>query len=267
MEPVCGRYLYNLVKVFRYNENLYKTVLFKYPVKRSGWDDESPPPHGVNDEKLESNIARARTQIYALAVCNPWEWFSTYTIDPSKYNRSDLPGYHKALAQFIRNLRKRGADVKYLNVPETCVKGGWHEHGFLHDVPVQWLRPFTLEEKLPPYIRKKLLNGERVFDWPEYRERFGFIDLEPIRDNSRAGSYCTKYVTKDLGRCVKQLGAHLYYPSKGLVLPKCIAKGTLSDDRVLWSYGNDYVAVRWDSAATLSSVGSSISWEKACCNL
>lgn len=256
--PVCGRRVYNLVKVFRYTDDLYKTVYFRYPVKTAGWDDESPPPRGVNDEKLENNIARAKAQVFALAVCNPWEWFSTYTIDPSKFDRYNLHEYHRSLSHFLRNLCRKGANVKYLNIPETHANGAWHEHGFLHGVPVEWLRPFTLDERLPPHIRKKLLMGETVYDWPEYRERFGFVDLEPIRSPARAGNYCSKYITKDLGRCVKQLGAHMYYASKGLQLPVCEKKGTLRDDRVQWLYQNDYVSVRWDSAGTLPSTLNSI---------
>ena len=48
--------------------------------------------------------------------------------------------------------------AKFVFVPEMHRDGAWHLHGLINDLPVDHLRPFTLEEKLPTYIR----NGYRV---------------------------------------------------------------------------------------------------------
>ena len=47
-------------------------------------------------------------------------------------------------------------------------------------IPKDALRLFSLSEKLPKYIRDKRKEGFLVYDWEEYRKRFGFVDIEPI---------------------------------------------------------------------------------------
>lgn len=179
-----------------------------------------------NDEKLDNNIQRSRAVINGLGMCNPWEWFITLTVDPKKYDRTDLNKYHKGFTQFLRDERKRiGKDTKYLLVPEQHKKGGWHEHGLLQDLPIDELRPFTLDEKLPHYIRGKLKEGLLVYDWPRYRKRFGFCDIEPVYCQEAVAHYMTKYVSKTLAKDVRQLGAHTYYASKGLERPYTMAEG------------------------------------------
>ena len=101
-------------------------------------------------------------------------------------------------------------------------KDGWHMHGLLQGVPVEALRAFTLKEKLPKYIRDKIKKGEPVFDWPAYRESFGWVDMEPIRSRDAAARYITKYITKagDSTAQALELGKHLYYVTRGLQQPE-----------------------------------------------
>ena len=177
------------------------------------------------DGKLANNVARARSTILGVAMCNEWDWFSTTTIDPTKYDRCDLDAYHAAYTQFVRHEARRIGKVGYMLVPEQHQKGGWHEHGLLQGLPVEELRPFTLDEKLPHYIRRKLREGAKVYDWPRYRERFGFCDFEPVYSRDAVACYITKYVTKTLANNVQKLGAHTYYRSKGLNSPQTVAAG------------------------------------------
>ena len=69
-------------------------------------------------------------------------------------------------------------------------------HGFLKGIPPDYLRLFSLEEKLPQYLRKKLKQGMHIYDWPAYRQKFGFCDIEPVRNLQAASAYVTKYITK-----------------------------------------------------------------------
>lgn len=120
---------------------------------------------------------------------------------------------------YIRHLRRKCPDLQALLVPELHKNhDGWHMHGLIQGLPVEMLRPFTLREKLPKYIRGKLKDGEPVYDWPGYREKFGWVDMEPVRSRDAAARYITKYITKGKDDTAKEmdLGKHLYYVTRGL---------------------------------------------------
>ena len=122
-------------------------------------------------------------------------------------------------------------------------------HGFLMGLPDEHLRLFTLSEKLPKYIREKLKNGQAVYEWEPYRKKFGFCDLEMIKDQFAVSAYVTKYITKDLDRTVKESGAHLYYCSQGLARSVVVFKGK-ANDGLVYDYESDYNSVKWLPAGT-----------------
>ena len=204
----------------------------------------------VNTEKLSNNIVRARSKIREYGLCNPWEYFCTFTIDKTKYDRYNLKEYHKALAQWIRDYNKKhGTNIRYLFIPEQHEDGAWHEHGFLMGLPLEHLTAFTLQDRLPHYIRGKLKKGETIYNWSAYAKKFGFVDIEPIRSRSKATSYITKYITKDLQRSVSEIGAHLYYCSQGLKRSEEIKRGTMAAT-IAPDFENEYCCINWfDSGA------------------
>ena len=171
--------------------------------------------------------------IEAYALCNDWDLFGTFTLNGKYRDRKDLDGFRKDIMQFIRDCRKQMGKIEVLLVPELHKnKDGWHMHGLLQGVPVESLRLFTLQEKLPDYIRDKLKASQLVYDWPKYRQSFGFVDLEPIKNRDAAARYITKYITKGMNADAEtgiersadaiELGKHLYYPTRGLKLPERI---------------------------------------------
>lgn len=208
---------------------------------------DDPPPE---PERLACNLSRARSTIFELAICNPWEYFITFTLDPQKYNRTDLKKFSKDLSRFIRNYRARHkANVKYLLIPEQHKDGeSWHMHGFIMGLPEDHLRPFTLEEHIPYYIRRKLENGQSVYEWESYHKKFGFCDIEPIRNIEATSKYVTKYVTKAFDSGVTESGGHLYYASQKLNRATVIAKGQLSDSTINFDFENEYVRTKWYDA-------------------
>lgn len=193
-----------------------------------------------NDIKLLNNLTRAKTQILELALCNEWEYFITLTINRDKHNRYDLDAYHKKLGQFIRDYNKKyGLNIKYLLVPEKHKDGAWHEHGFIMGLPKEHLEAFTLSQKLPNYLRKKLKEGEEIYNWVPYMKKFGFCDLEPIKNHQGASYYVLKYITKDLQRSVSKLGGHLFRASKGLKKAVVVAKGEYNG-HLVFDFENDF---------------------------
>lgn len=199
----------------------------------------------ISDVKSENNISRAKSRVFELALCNEWDIFLTFTLDPKKYDRDDLKKFQKDLGQFIRDYNKKyNLCIKYLLIPEEHKKGGWHLHGFLMGLPKSHLRLFTLSEKLPKYIREKFKSGQAVYEWEPYRKKFGFCDLEVVKDQFAVSAYVTKYITKDLDRTVKESGAHLYYCSQGLKRSAVVFRGK-ANDGLTYDYENEYNSVKW----------------------
>ena len=230
-----------------YGEGRYLLKIMKIPVLDDGVILEKK---GIsNDTKLDNNIYRAKSTVFDLAMCNPWDYFITVTIDPNKYSREDLEKYHRGYSQFLRDEGKRtGNKLDYVMVPEQHKKGGWHEHGLIRGISACELRPFTLKEKLPHYLLDKIKAGQPIYDWPRYRNKFGFCDLEPIRNRQAVGAYISKYITKTLRDNVTKLRAHTYYSTKGLIRPYCIKKGFASCDLVNPDYENAYTKGKWFSS-------------------
>lgn len=243
------KYKRDVVTLKQYGKENFKFTYHKY-LRTAGLDvdDEKKAEKGsVNDSKLENNISRAKSTIFELAVCNDWDYFFTLTIDGQKYGRYDLEKYRKDLSQWFRNYgRLREIKIDYLLIPEKHENGAWHAHGFLSGLPVEHLHLFTLDEYLPEYIRKKLLQGGKVFNWKAYQKKFGFCDFEPIKNHEASAKYVTKYITKDLLRCVTETNAHLYYCSQGLNRAKVIKRGYFTKEMLeAPQFENDYVKTWW----------------------
>ncbi len=237
-------YLNDVAILKQYGDDLFKIVQCK-SIRNKGieMDGAYVKKGSVNDEKLSNNITRARSTVTELGLCNPWEQFATLTISANNLDRYDLKAFRKVLSQWIRDYNKRhGCDIKYVLIPEQHKDGAWHAHGFFMGIPPDHLTPFTLSDRLPHYIREKLKRGEAVYNWQAYAKKFGFIDLEPIRNRQAATYYILKYITKDLERSVTEQGAHLYYASQGLRRAREIKRGTMAAT-IAPDFENDYCKI------------------------
>ena len=237
---------YSFVKVFGEGDSRkIKVVLFD-KFRTSGRDE--PQVRGVNEFKLEENISRAKSAIFELAFCNPWNWFFTGTLDQSKYARDDLEKFHKDFTKWINNYnRLKGTDIKFLLVPELHADmQNWHFHGFLMNLPEEHLHLFQLGDKMSSKIAHRVKLGYRLFNWPAYSNKFGFCDLEPIQNPEAISKYITKYINKELGRSVSEFGAHLYYRSrKGLKKAQLVKEGILGVSFNKWDYQSDHCKIAW----------------------
>lgn len=233
---------------------MYRPDLWKRVTMRDRTDSQCFHPKKPDaDEKLKGNIRRAARMIEGYSLCNPWHWFGTFTLNPAYRDRADLDSFRADFMQFIRDCRKKYGDVEALLVPELHKsRDGWHMHGLIFGIPEEALRPFTLQEKLPTYLRDKVKKNEPIFDWPEYRQSFGFVDMEPIRSRDAAARYITKYITKaeDSTANALELGKHLYYVTRGLdgpvrietenapgSVPEAFPAGLVSGNSYVFDYG------------------------------
>lgn len=231
-------------KKWKQDQTLIKVLGFgehrKIKIVHCGWlrtagieaDNEHRSAKGsVNDYKLDYNISRARTKIYELAFCNPWEYFFTATLNPNKHDRTDLTEFHKKLTAFLRNCKRNYSldePIKFLLIPERHEDGkSWHMHGFLMGLPETQLKQFQIGDKMGKGLADKVKKGDTVYNWPDYQTRFGFCSLERIRNHEAVSKYVTKYINKSLFDHIREVNSHLYYRSRGLLESETIKKGSM----------------------------------------
>lgn len=198
---------YGIYTVKQVGEHLMK-ISYCTRVREAGWETVDDVPEFAekgsrHDVKLSSNLARAKSVVRELVLCNPWDYWCTFTISPDRYDRYNLKAFFKDFSEFLHNYNRRCKEpekVRYLLVPEQHKDGAWHLHGFLRG------------------IRQKDLYTNRFgyLTWKTYEGNFGFISMSPVEDIDRASSYILKYMTKDSSRNVTDLNAHTYYASQGL---------------------------------------------------
>lgn len=195
------------------------------------------PKGTVNNKKLDNNVIRAKSKVFEYAYCNDWEYFVTATINPNKYDRTDLKTYYKDFSQWLRNIgKKHGLKIDYIFIPELHKDGkSWHIHGFIKGLPKEHLK----------------VNENGYLDWLPYKQKFGYISLDEIRNRQKAASYITKYISKNLSDCIGELNAKMYYCSKGLNTARTIKKGTLNSEFSMPDFESEWVKLKWyDSRKT-----------------
>lgn len=195
------------------------------------------------DTKLANNIYRARNKILEYVLCNDFTFFVTLTLNPNKYDRTNLKQFNKDFNIFVRDYNKRqNANIKFLLIPETHTDGAWHMHGFILGLPLGRLEELELhgERNLPIRIVKKLKKGHVLYNFPAYEKKFGFNLFEVIRSKKASALYMSKYLTKDISRNVTSLGNHLYYCSKGLNKAEIIKEGQFLDSSFEFDFFNEY---------------------------
>lgn len=236
-----GIYISNVATIKKYGENKYKLTYHK-TIREQGWEgEEAEKPAIQAEEKLSCNIARAKGRIYELAMCNPWENFITCTLDPKKYERSNLKAFNADLSQFIRDKRKSyKTEIKALMIPEQHADGkNWHMHGLITGIQLDKMADF-MPGKAP---RKLIERGYK--NWPDYARKFGFVSLGAIQSPEAVSAYITKYINKSVAKRTREIGAHLFYSSHGLKGAELTKKGTLRQVPSSWDFENDYVKIIW----------------------
>lgn len=197
-----------LYTIHAYREDLFKVVAFK-GVRDPDFIKLRADPV-KNDNKLANNYSRARSMVLQYALCNPWEYFFTGTLDQQKYNRYNLDRFMVNLSQFVRDQRKKwDSQIQVLLIPEQHKDGAWHVHGLIHDLPEAAIADFRY-----PAPKKLIENGFR--NWPDFQRKFGFCSLGQIRNVIGTAFYVSKYISKDMSQRGRDLGKHLYFHSRPL---------------------------------------------------
>ena len=153
-----------------------------------------------------------------LSRANRWDYFITLTIDLQKLDSTDFNLISQKLNIWTNNLKKRYApDLKYIIVPELHKdKRKWHFHGLFANIgkmSLDFSGKVCIGKYIYDYVQKPFAT--KIYNIPLWK--YGFSTATVIRDPSRASSYITKYVTKDLCRVLPN--KHRYLASQNVDKP------------------------------------------------
>lgn len=155
------------------------------------------------------------------------------------------------MLQWLQNYRKKyGIDLKYLLVPElhgdsVC----WHMHGLIKGLPPSHLRRIVKGDSDFKRLSKRIKNGYEVYVWPCYEQKFGYSDIEKIRNKEAVCNYLVKSLKDNAykNKGVSEVNAKMYYASKGLQRAETVKRGTqVSSISQTPIYKNEYCRVYWE---------------------
>lgn len=170
------------------------------------------------ERSIKSSVNRTVNQIYTISRANKWEYFITLTIDPKKLDNTDFNLVSEKLNIWTNNLKKRYApDLKYIIVPELHKdKSKWHFHGLFANIgkmPLTFSGKVCVGKFVYDYVKKPFAT--KIYNIPLWK--YGFSTATIIRDSSKASSYITKYITKDLSHILQN--QHRYLASQNIDKP------------------------------------------------
>jgi len=212
-----------MYSIKRYDEDNFVTVYMPRTIasddKQSRYDNSSK---GI--EKFDCSIVRASNMIFEYSYCNDFDYFAHLTLDEKKYDRYNLEKFQSDMSRFIRNYRiKHNVKLEYLLVPERHQDFAWHMHGL-----------FKGE------IKDLFKNKNGYLDWKAYSDKFGWISLDKVRSREAVSKYIRKYISKDFAKSITDLGAHLYYVSRGLKRAEIVESGIVDIIPTDTHFNNDY---------------------------
>jgi len=242
------------------NVNHYILTTNKLPILKGGYENRKIHDNNngnfVNEEKLSYNIARAKSKILELALCNQWEFFFTGTINKDKYNRYNLEKYYSDLAEFIHSYnRNKRTKLEYLFIPEQHEDLAWHIHGFIKGITKKDLLKFDKMINVPIDLKNK-----GYYNFEKYRKKFGFCSMGKIKKSEGCAKYMTKYINKSMGETNIKLNSNLFYHSLHLKQYILIGQGTLNKTcKINYSFENDFVKkITFTSSKILQEITNSI---------
>lgn len=160
-----------------------------------GYDVSPPGSAKDHDRALAESQRRACSKVRDIALCNHFEYFFTWTLDPALIDRYDPNIVYRKVRVFLSNAVQRQG-FAYVLVPEYhTIKDGEnrpaiHMHGLscLGDVPI--------ERAVSPSGHELSDNhGRPIYNMPSWK--YGFSTCVPLdQQYERTVNYVTKYITK-----------------------------------------------------------------------
>ena len=226
---------YNFDAIFPNSDDVKLNYQNKFRIKRVISENEfkvyeNPNPRGnrlcsfglnklqgfQNFSNSENARFSSRNRLVELIKANPdFCYFFTGTFDPKKWNSKNFQEIYKPLRRFLQN-----KGIKYILVAELHQSGALHFHGVFNETVEPFLENFDLSKKLPKRIRDGILKEDRkLFNFPSYAKRFGWVSIEKIRNLDAVACYVSKYITKSFEDEKNRISYRRFFASKNLSRP------------------------------------------------
>lgn len=177
--------------------------------ERRGWKVRPKSVRGDYErnhaqESSDRGMRRARAQVRDIALCTPFAFFVTLTLDGAKVDRYDMGEITRRLNHWLDNqVRRRG--LCYVLVPERHKDGAIHFHGFFND---------ALAVVDSGHVDRE---GHTVYNLPGWS--LGFTTaIRLYGDYARAVGYVCKYI----GKQGEKPGGRWYYSGGKLGRPRVV---------------------------------------------
>ena len=226
---------YNFDAIFPNSDDVKLNYQNKFRIKRVISENEfkvyeNPNPRGnrlcsfglnklqgfQNFSNSENARFSSRNRLVELIKANSdFCYFFTGTFDPKKWNSKNFQEIYKPLRRFLQN-----KGIKYILVAELHQSGAIHFHGVFNETVEPYLENFDLTKKLPKRIRDGILKEDRkLFNFPSYAKRFGWVSIEKIRNLDAVACYVSKYITKSFEDEKNRISYRRFFASKDLSRP------------------------------------------------
>lgn len=209
----------NFAKIYPKSYKIFE-VKHSFQKLRPGWHINSE--YGENQprnplSKLDRAIKdynnkarsfrRSKTKVVDLAICNEFDWFVLFTLDPKLYDITDKALCKKVIENWLHNQKRIWGSFEYLAVPELTKKGAIHFHLLFKGYKGRMV-----------YSGHKDRAGRKKYNLPGYRA--GIIaNATRIESFEKSCAYLSKYISKDLPALY---GKKRYWRSKGLLKPSIV---------------------------------------------
>lgn len=162
--------------------------------------ESEPKPKDMSNEVRNDSMKRAKERIFDIAMCNQFDYFITWTLNPELINRYDAKEVSQKLKKFLNNRVQRNG-ARYLVIPEHHKDGAIHMHGLLSG-------DFDMVDS-----GHQTKDGKVIWNMPQWS--LGYSTAIGLDGSQLAVSkYITKYVTKEFR---KIFGSFYYAGGHGLV--------------------------------------------------
>lgn len=191
--------------------DMFKIVIYKEPrvfVKSNSVKRREKDVDHLSYVPKISSLNRTKTLIKDLVLCNEFDYFCTFTFDPSKVDRFSFPACYSKMSGWLShqrdNSREKGIEFKYLLIPEQHKSGAWHFHALISGY-TGFLKP----------SKAKTNTLRPIFNITSFRS--GFTTAVVIDSKESVSTYVTKYITKDF---IKKFNQRRFFCSRNLVRPE-----------------------------------------------
>lgn len=166
-----------------------------------------------------SSLSRTKSKIRALALCNNFEYFFTFTINSSFDFRYDIDYCFKEIRKLFKSYLRKYKDFKYICILEKHKSGALHFHGLCKGL-------------------EDLYTNSNGYFSSHHFDKLGFNSFSKIKNYLKCCNYITKYITKDF---VKNSHHQSYICSRGLLVPQRNEVKVI--DNIDFQYFNDFVKI------------------------